>query len=311
MSLLRIGTRGSPLAMVQTTEAARKLAAANPALAAPEAIEIIEIKTSGDAVLDRALADLGGKGLFSKELDAAQIDGRIDIAVHSLKDLETLMPDGVVIAACLEREDPRDAIVARPGGLSGNGLDGLARGAVLGTASLRRQAQVLHRRPDLDVVLIRGNVQSRLGKLENGDVDATLLALAGLNRLGLAERASHILEPEEMLPAVGQGVVAITCRRGDARVAGWLAAVNHAPTTTRITAERALLAALDGSCRTPVGGYAEISDDGALWLRGLVARADGSELYATERRGAAADAEAIGRDAGDELRRRAGDDIFD
>mgnify|MGYP002629715555 CR=1 FL=1 len=311
MSLLRIGTRGSPLAMVQTTEAARKLAAANPELAAAEAIEIIEIKTTGDAVLDRALADVGGKGLFSKELDAAQIDGRIDIAVHSLKDLETLMPDGVIIAAYLEREDPRDAIIARPGGLNGSGLDGLAHGATLGTASLRRQAQVLHRRPDLNVVLIRGNVQTRLGKLENGDVDATLLALAGLNRLGLAERASHILEPEEMLPAVGQGVVAITCRSGDARVADWLAKVNHPPTATRITAERALLAALDGSCRTPVGGYAEISDDGGLWLRGLVARADGSELYATERHGSATDAEAIGRDAGEELRRRAGDDIFD
>jgi len=297
--------------MVQTTEAARRLAAAIPELAAPEAIEIIEIKTSGDAMLNRALADVGGKGLFSKELDAAQIDGRIDIAVHSLKDLETLMPDGVVIAACLPREDPRDAIIARPGEFNGKGLDGLVQGAVLGTASLRRQAQVLHRRPDLNVVLIRGNVQTRLGKLENCDVDATLLALAGLNRLGLAERASHILEPEEMLPAVGQGVVAITCRSNDSRVAGWLANVNHPPTTTRITAERALLAALDGSCRTPVGGYAEIFDGGALWLRGLVARADGSALYATERHGLAADAEAIGRDTGAELRRRAGTDIFD
>ncbi len=310
MSLLRIGTRGSPLAMVQATEAAKKLAAANSELAAPDAIEIVEIKTTGDAVLDRALADVGGKGLFSKELDAAQIDDRVDIAVHSLKDLETVMPDGVIIAACLEREDPRDAIITRPGGLNGVGLDGLARGAKLGTASLRRQAQVLHRRPDLDVALIRGNVQTRLGKLENGDVDATLLALAGLNRLGLAERASHILEPEEMLPAVGQGVVAITCRTGDERVAGWLAAVDHAPTRTRIIAERALLAALDGSCRTPVGGYAELSGDG-VWLRGLVARADGSELYATERHGSSADAETLGRDAGEELRRRAGDDIFD
>jgi hydroxymethylbilane synthase len=303
--LLRIGTRGSPLAMAQTLEARDKLAAANPDLARPGAIEVLEIKTTGDAILDRPLAEVGGKGLFTKELDAAILDGRIDIAVHSIKDVETFLPDGVELAACLEREDPRDAFLS----LKAPSLVELPAGSVIGSASLRRQAQILARRPDLKVTLLRGNVQTRLGKLADGVVDATLLAYAGLRRLGLADKASAVLEPEEMLPAVGQGAIGITCRADDARAQGWLAAINHTETQIRVTAERALLAALDGSCRTPIGGLAEIAGD-RLRLRGLVARADGSEIFEAERTGSIADAAALGDDAGRELRARAGDDIF-
>ena len=303
--LLRIGTRGSPLAMAQTLAARDALAAAVPVLAEPGAIEIAEIKTTGDAILDRPLADVGGKGLFTKELDVALLDGRVDIAVHSIKDVETFLPDGIALAACLEREDPRDALIAPGIG----GLADLPEGSVVGTASLRRQAQLLNRRPDLKVTLIRGNVQTRLKKLAAGDCDATMLALAGLNRLGMAETATAILAPEEMLPAVGQGAVGITCRMDDTRVLEWLAAVDHTETHVRTSAERALLAALDGSCRTPIGGLCEFTDDG-LRLRGLVARPDGSEMFETERRGAVADAAAMGDDAGRELRARAGDDLF-
>lgn len=305
--LLRIGTRGSPLAMAQTHEARDLLAGAVPELSAPGAIEIREIKTTGDAILDRPLAEVGGKGLFTKELDVALLDGRIDIAVHSIKDVETFLPDGVALAAFLEREDPRDAFLS----LKASSLAELPAGSVVGSASLRRQAQLLNRRPDLEVTLIRGNVQTRLGKLADGIVDATLLANAGLRRLGLADKASAVLSPEEMLPAVGQGAVGITCRAGDERVAGWLAAVNHADTQIRVSAERALLAALDGSCRTPIGGLAEIHPDGQLRLRGLVAREDGSEMFETERLGPAGDAVALGDDAGRELRARAGDDLFE
>ncbi len=303
--LLRIGTRGSPLAMAQTHETRDLLAGASAELAAPGAIEIMEIKTTGDAILDRPLAEVGGKGLFTKELDVALLDGRVDIAVHSIKDVETFLPDGIELAAFLEREDPRDAFLS----LNAPSLAELPAGSVIGSASLRRQAQILNRRPDLKVTLLRGNVQTRLGKLADGVVDATLLAYAGLRRLGLADKASAVLAPEEMLPAVGQGAIGITCRKDDTRVLDWLAAINHAETQIRVTAERALLAALDGSCRTPIGGLAEIDGD-KLRLRGLVAREDGSEMFETERNGAASDAAAIGDDAGRELRARAGDDIF-
>jgi hydroxymethylbilane synthase len=303
---LRIGTRGSPLAMAQTLETRDRLSAANTELSAPDAIEVQEIKTIGDAILDRPLAEVGGKGLFTKELDVALLDGRVDIAVHSIKDVETFLPDGVVLAAFLEREDPRDAFLS----LKAPSLAELPAGSVIGSASLRRQAQILNRRPDLKVTLLRGNVQTRLGKLADGVVDATLLAYAGLRRLGLEDKASAVLSPEEMLPAVGQGAIGITCRADDARVLEWLAAVNHTETQIRVTAERALLAALDGSCRTPIGGFAEINGD-QMRLRGLVAREDGSEMFETERNGALHDAAAMGDDAGRELRARAGDDLFE
>ena len=304
--LLKIGTRGSPLAMAQTHEARVLLAAANDDLLAPGAIGITEIKTTGDGILDRPLAEVGGKGLFTKELDSALFDGRIDIAVHSTKDVETFLPDGIVLAAFLEREDPRDAFLS----MWAPSLAKLSAGSIVGSASLRRRAQILNRRPDLKVEVLRGNVQTRLSKLADGVVDATLLANAGLNRLELSDKAAEILSPEDMLPAVGQGAVGITCRADDVRVLEWLSHINHTETQIRVKAERALLAALDGSCRTPIGGLAEIDGDN-ICLRGLVAREDGSEMFETERSGYISDAEAMGDDAGRELRSRAGNDLFE
>ena len=304
--LLKIGTRGSPLAMAQTHEARVLLAAANDDLVAPGAIGITKIKTTGDDILDRSLAEVGGKGLFTKELDVALFDGRVDIAVHSTKDVETFLPDGIVLAAFLEREDPRDAFLS----MKAPSLAKLSAGSIVGSASLRRRAQILNRRPDLKVELLRGNVQTRLSKLADGVVDATLLANAGLNRLELSDKAAEILSPEDMLPAVGQGAVGITCRADDDRVLEWLSQVNHTETQIRVTAERALLAALDGSCRAPIGGLAEIVGD-KICLRGLVAREDGSEMFETERSGDISDAKAMGDDAGRELRSRAGDDLFE
>lgn len=304
---IRVGTRGSRLALAQTEEACQRLREVHPELAAADALEIVEISTTGDKVQDRALSEIGGKGLFSKEIDAAMRDGRIDVAVHSAKDLETELGAGIALAATLPREDARDAYVCRGGG----GLDALAEGAVVGTSSLRRQAQILHRRPDLEVRVFRGNVQTRLRKLAAGEVDMTLLAVAGLNRLGMLEVATRIAEPEEILPACGQGTIALTCRADDAELAAMLAAISHAETAVRLAAERAMLAALDGSCRTPIGGYAEILDDGRLRLRGLVARPDGSELHAGERTGDVADAEALGHDLGADLRSRMEPGFFD
>ncbi len=303
---LKLGTRASPLAQAQAFEVRDLLIKHHPQLAEPGAIEIIEIKTTGDQVQDRALSEIGGKGLFSKEIDAAQLERRIDIAVHSMKDLETRLADGIELTAALAREDVRDVLITD----KAQSLEHLPAGSVVGTSSLRRQAQILHRRPDLRVRLFRGNVQTRLRKLAEGEADATLLALAGLNRLGKTDVITQILEPEVLLPAVAQGAIGITCRRNDRRIIDCVRALNHRPTLVRVSAERALLKALDGSCRTPVGGLAEFLADGSLRLRALVARADGSEVHETERLGPAADGERMGRDAGEELRRRAGPDIF-
>lgn len=302
---LRIGTRGSPLALVQAEQVKARLAAAFPEMAAGPFFEIVVIKTSGDKILDRALAEVGGKGLFTKEIDDAMLAGNIDLAVHSMKDVPTWLPDGIVLPCMLQREDPRDAFISATAG----GLAQLPPGSLVGTASLRRQAQVLHLRPDLRVVTFRGNVQTRLKKLAAGEVDATLLAMAGLNRLGRADVATAVIDPADMLPAVGQGAVGVTCRRGDDRSQQLLGAINHRPTVLRVAAERALLEVLDGSCRTPIGALAEFDGDGGFSLRGLIAKPDGSELIETSRRGAAADAAAataIGRDAGEELKSRAG-----
>ncbi len=303
--LLKLGTRGSRLALIQAGLVRDALAAAVPALAAPGAIEIMAMKTTGDTIQDRPLSEAGGKGLFVKEIEEALLDGRIDIAVHSMKDMPTVQPAGVVIAAFLPREDTRDVLIAG----TVQRIAELPKGAIVGTSALRRSAQLLHLRPDLKVVSIRGNVETRLRKLEAGAVEATLLALAGLKRLGMDHIGTPIPE-DEMLPAVGQGAVCIECRESNALVRRWLSAIDHAETATRVRAEHAMLAVLDGSCRTPIAGHAVLTADGGLYLRALIARPDGSELLATERRGPARDAEALGRDAGHELRRRGGPGFF-
>jgi hydroxymethylbilane synthase len=305
-ALLRIGTRGSPLALAQAAEVCARLAAAHPVLAAPDALETVGIKTTGDAVRDRTLAAFGGKGMFTKEIEEALSAGTIDVAVHSMKDMTTFLPAGLAVGAVLEREDPRDAFFSR----RGTSLASLPPGTVVGTASLRRQAQVLHARPDLIVVPLRGNVDTRLKKLADGAVGATILALAGLKRLGKAGEASSVLETSEMLPAAAQGAIALEIRADDARVRGFLAALDHPPSATRVTAERALLAALDGSCKTPIAALAEL-EARRLSLRALVIRPDGSEKHETTREGAPEDAERMGRDAGEELRRCAGPGFFD
>ena len=301
--LVRIGTRGSPLALAQASLVGARLAEAHGVAA--ERIELKVIRTTGDGIRDRPLAEVGGKGLFTKEIEEALLAGDIDVAVHSAKDMPTVLPAGLSIAAVLPREDPRDAFISRKAAT----LHALASGAIVGTASLRRQALVKRARPDLTVVNFRGNVETRLRKLEEGLVDATLLALAGLNRLGLAEAATAILPIDEFLPAVGQGIVALEARDGDARTRGLIEPINAPNDATALAAERAFLAVLDGSCRTPIAGFATL-DGGRLRFRGMIARPDGSESYAAEREGAAADAAALGADAGRELKHRAGAGFF-
>ena len=297
-ALVRIGTRGSPLALAQAHELRDRLAAAHPELAAPDAVAIVVIRTTGDRIQDRTLAEAGGKGLFTKEIEEALVAGTVDVAVHSMKDVPTLQPDGLELACFLPREDPRDCLFAR----SGTSLDDLPQGAVVGTAGLRRQAQVLLRRPDLKIVPIRGNVQTRMAKMAAGEVDATLLALAGLRRLGLEKEATAILEPDVMLPAVAQGCIGLEIRTDDDRMRGILAPLDCAESRMRVTAERALLEVLDGSCRTPIAALATLDGTGGLRLDGLVADPAGHSAARTRREGAAVDAVAIGRDAGAELK---------
>ncbi len=300
--LVRIGTRASRLALVQTYEVRDRLIAAHPELAAEGAIEIVDIRTTGDRITDRALAEIGGKGLFTREIDEAMLDRRIDIAVHSMKDVPTWLPDGIDLPCVLPREDPRFVFICPSAG----SLDALPAGAVVGTASLRRQAQVLVRRPDLRVVVFRGNVETRMRKLAAGEVDATLLALAGLKRLGMADAATAVLEPEVMLPAVGQGAIGITCRAGDDDSLQLLEALNDPATAACVAAERGFLEVLDGSCRTPIAALATIEGGATLAFRGLVAREDGSRVVDVTRAGAADEAAELGREAGRELRARAG-----
>jgi len=303
MAQLRIGTRGSPLALAQAREVRARLAAAFKLEV--EAIELSVIRTSGDMVQDRPLTDIGGKGLFTKEIDQALIDGAIDLAVHSAKDLPTVLPTELTIAGYLPREDVRDAFISR----TAPSLAALRAGAVVGTASLRRQAMVRRLRPDLNVTLFRGNVETRLRKLDDGVVDATLLAMAGLNRLGRSDAATSVLSVEEFPPAVGQGAIAITTRLDDARVRGMVATIVDAGTGHALAAERAFLAVLDGSCRTPIAGHAVATGD-SIAFHGLILRPDGSEALEARRRGALAEAAALGADAGSELKHRAPPDFF-
>jgi len=305
-AILRIGTRGSPLALAQAHEVQARLRAAHPDLVPEGAIEIVVIKTTGDMVLDRTLSEIGGKGLFTKEIDEAQLDGRIDIAVHSMKDVPTVLPDGLILPCILEREDVRDAFIS----LKAKSLADLPAGSVVGTASLRRAAQILFRRADLRVEPLRGNVQTRLRKLEEGVADATLLAMAGLRRLGLADRATYQLSPDEMLPAVAQGAIGITARAGDEATLARLAPLDHAESHVKVLAERAFLAVLDGSCRTPIAAMAVLSDN-ALSFRGLVIRPDGTQCHELSLEGTRDQAEAIGRAAGEDLLGRCEPGFFD
>ncbi len=293
--MIRIGTRGSPLALAQAHETRDRLAAAHGG----EAFEIVVIKTSGDMIQDRALSEAGGKGLFTKEIDAAMLRGEIDLAVHSSKDLPTRPPDGVSVAGFLPREDARDALISA----KATTVQGLPQGGSLGTASLRRQAQVKRLRPDLRVSLLRGNVETRLGRAERGEIDATLLAYAGLKRLGLAHRATALLEIEDFLPAVGQGAIGLTARPDDRRALEALAPILDARTGEAVACERAFLAVLDGSCRTPIAGHAW-SEGGRLRFRGAVYRADGSETFEVASAGAPGEAAEIGAAAGRDLLKR-------
>jgi hydroxymethylbilane synthase len=301
---LVIGTRGSPLALAQAEMVRDLLAAAHPGLAP----ELAVIKTSGDRFLDRPLAEIGGKGLFTKEIEDEMLAGRVDIAVHSMKDVATVLPPGLAIPCILPREEPWDVLLARDPKV--REIKDLPDGAVVGTASLRRRAQVLARRPDIEVVLLRGNVGTRMAKLEAGEMDATFLALAGLRRLGLGAVATNVLGEEEMLPAVAQGAIGIQCRVDDAATAGLLAPLNHPETAIAISAERALLAALDGSCRMPIAALARLDGDGDLALHARVVAPDGSASFETRRTGPEDEAERIGGDAGADLRTQAGPAFF-
>ncbi len=296
-AIFTLGTRGSPLALSQANETRRLLSEAHGWDI--ERIALSVIRTSGDTIQDRPLAEAGGKGLFTKEIDAALIAGAIDAAVHSAKDLPSLAPDGVAIAAALAREDPRDALVSA----FADTIEGLPHGSTFGAASLRRQAQALRLRPDLRPTLLRGNVETRLRKAEAGEVGATLLALAGLKRLGLDHRARAVLDLDAFLPAPGQGAIAITVRSADARALSALEPISDAGTSAALSAERAFLAELEGSCRTPIAGLARL-EAGRLRLIGQVLRPDGSERFDVVVEGAADDAERLGREAGREIKAR-------
>ena len=302
-SPLRIGTRGSPLALAQAVETRTKLMTAWDW--PEEAFEVVVIQTSGDRIQDRPLRLVGGKGLFTKEIEEQLLDGSIDIAVHSMKDMPTAQPDGLVLDTYLLREDVRDAFVSP----STDSIASLTQGARVGSSSLRRRAQLMHVRPDLDVVEFRGNVQTRLKKLAEGVASCTFLAMAGLNRLNMAHIATLAIEPEDMLPAVAQGAIGIERRSNDSVTAALLEPLHHAATGQRLAAERAFLAALDGSCETPIAGLA-ILEGSELLLRGEVLRPDGSEKLSGERRGAVGRGAEMGYDLAQDLLSQAGPEFF-
>jgi hydroxymethylbilane synthase len=301
--ILRLGSRGSPLARAQADMVRQALAAAHGFPV--ERVEIQVIRTSGDRIQDRPLADVGGKGLFTKEIEEALAAGAIDLAVHSSKDMPTVLPAGLVLTAFLPREDARDAFISR----KAESIAALAPAATVGTASLPRQAQGRRLRPELQVVPLRGNVETRLRRIDEGMADATLLALAGLKRLGLTGSATAVLGVDEFLPAVGQGAIGIETRGNDDRTHRLLEPINHADTAIALTAERSFLATLDGSCRTPIAGHATVTG-GELRFRGMILKPDGSEAFETARTGTTADAARLGDDAGRELRARAGPDFL-
>jgi hydroxymethylbilane synthase len=301
---LRIGTRGSPLALVQARTVRDCLAVALGRAA--DTIELKIIRTTGDTIVDRPLAEEGGKGLFTKEIEEALIRGDIDLAVHSAKDMPTFLPPGLALAACLEREDPRDVLISR----KAKTIQELPQRAKVGTASLRRQAIMKRARPDLEVAPLRGNVETRLRKLDAGEADAIVLALAGLKRLGLDGRATKIMSAAEFLPAAGQGAIAIETREDDDATRDAVAKIDHRETSVAIAAERAFLAVLDGSCRTPIAAHATIDSD-IVQFRGLILKPDGSAAHETSVAGPVRDAMTIGKDCGAALRQQAGAGFFE
>jgi hydroxymethylbilane synthase len=301
--ILRIGSRGSPLALIQARQVQAALAEACGV--APGAIEIKLIRTSGDKIQDRPLADAGGKGLFTKEIEEALLSGAIDFAVHSSKDIPAVLPAGLTLAAFLPREDPRDALVSR----IAKSLGELPRNALVGTSSPRRHALLMRARPDLRIAPLRGNVETRLRKIEASEMDAAVLAVAGLKRLGLFSATATALEVEEFLPAAGQGAIAVETRASDESARAHAAAIDDADTHVALAAERAFLAALGGSCRTPIAGHARLDGD-TVRFRGLMAKTDGSDAIEVSRQGRRTDAAALGADAGHEIRTRAGANFF-
>jgi hydroxymethylbilane synthase len=303
--ILRLGTRGSPLAIIQAEDVRKKIFSAHPQLQTEAEIELVPIRTSGDwkagqKEISFAEAGTQGKDLFTKEIEDALLANFIDMAVHSMKDVATLLPQDTEIAALLERADPRDAFIGR----SVRTLDALSKGAVVGTASIRRQAQILARRPDLKIVPLRGNVNTRLQKLANGDVDATILAVAGLTRLGVANRISSILDTDVMLPSAAQGTIAVQIRRSDAEARRLLTPLHTLPTALCVTAERTFLQVLEGSCHTPIAALAQIQKDGTLRLEGLVAKPDGSAIFRDHTSGSAEKAVELGKELGENIKGR-------
>lgn len=286
VDLIRIATRESPLAMWQTEFVASELRRLHPGLK----VELVSMTTKGDQLLDSPLAKIGGKGLFVKELELALMDGRADIAVHSMKDVPMRFPDGLELIAILEGHDPRDAFVSN----NYESLAALPAGAVVGTSSLRRETQIRSRYPQLEIKMLRGNIQSRMAKLDRGEYDAIILAAAGLKRMGYDARIRTELSPEESLPSVGQGALGIEARSDDAAVRALIAPLIHTPTDIRVRAERAFNTRLNGGCQVPIGGYALLQDDGSLWLRGMVGRPDGTLTLRDEITGNVTEGEALG-----------------
>ena len=303
--VIRIGTRGSPLALIQARYVESQLCFYHTDLTA-DAVKIVPIQTTGDKIQGKTLSMIGGKGLFTKELDAALLASEVDIAVHSMKDMPTALPNGIIIGCVLPREDPRDALITR----DGVSYADLPRDAVIGSASLRRCSQVLAHRPDVQLVALRGNVETRLAKLGSGLVDATLLAVAGLKRLGRADVITEILSTDDMLPAVAQGAIAVVCRAGDGETIEFLQDLNHSETLSSVTAERAFLEHLDGSCQTPIAALAEIKGAGRMVLSGLLAAPDGSRIVRGEAVGETVSPGELGRSLGAELLAEAGSDFL-
>ena len=300
--IIRIATRKSLLALWQANHVKDRLEQLHPDVT----VELVPMTTQGDVLLDTPLSKIGGKGLFIKELEQAMLDGRADIAVHSMKDVPVEFPEGLGLTVICEREDPRDAFVSN----QYQSLDQLPAGAVVGTASLRRECQIRARRPDLVVKTLRGNVQTRLRKLDEGEYDAIILAAAGLKRLELEDRIACLLSPDESLPANGQGAVGIECRLDDPELLALLAPLDHHPTRLRVVAERAMNQGLQGGCQVPIGSYAELEGD-KLWLRGLVGRPDGSQIICDEITGLASQGEALGAELAKRLLARGADKILD